>query len=243
MFPDIASLRALEIDTLRCITELGVFGRLSELQLAARQAITSIQENRGPINIHLGFTLDIRLRADRRKTQVRRRVDIGALVEVASDKQSIRNASYSLTICRGADPRSGSILRKLHFDYEPLSSRNLTEDKPSVHMQVCGKLSPQHRAAGYTDIQLQGLHPGFEKPRIPSMPTSLALMINWILVEFQSDVASPQVLRTPQWRKLVAKAERQVLTQYYKGALAFLTNTDSVEKRFLQTHLYEMKVD
>jgi hypothetical protein len=192
----------------------------------------------------LGFTLDIRLRGDRKKTQFQRRVDVGALVEPTADSKHIANASYSLAICRRADPASSPIIRKFHFDYEPIAYRHWGEPKPSVHMQYCGKLSPQHVAAGYDEMKLRPMYPAFEKPRVPLPPTSIALLLNWLLLdllEFQSDPASQPILRNPTWRKLVAQAERTVLIPYFKGATTFLTTAGNADKGFAHTHLYELE--
>lgn len=243
MYPKATELRKLERDTLRCISQIGEFGRLGELQAGANAAINSINELRGPIDVHLGFTLDIRLREDRRRDSAERRVDIGALVEVSSDQKEIANASYSLIICKKQDPTNTPILRKLHFDYESPTVRNAGEPKPAIHMQVCGKLSQRHLTLGYSEQRLNALYPRFEKPRIPVSPTSIALMLNWLLLEFQSDVAAPLILRNPRWRSLVAAAERIVLRPYYESAASFLGSAQYREKRFLQSHLYQMTLD
>jgi hypothetical protein len=240
MYPTAVEVRTLEKRTLRCITEISEFGRLPELRSAASSQVSKIDEYRGPLNIHLGFILDIP--DDRASRALPRRVDIGALVEVAQDQKSITNASYSLVICRKADPAKSSILRKLHFDYEPIAFRK-AEPKPSMHMQVCGLLSRHHIAAGYRELSLQALYPWFEKPRVPSPPTSVALLLNWLLLEFQSDLAAQNILKNPRWRVLVAEAERQLLRPYYESAARFLKSAADRDKRFLQNHLYEMVVD
>lgn len=243
MYPSASDLRKLKKYTLRSITEIGEFGRVPDIQLAARNAAVGIDEDRGPLNVHLGFALDIRLRADRNSKPIPRRIDLGALVGVSTDQKVVTSASYSLLICRTADPRRGPIVRKLHFDYEPVAYRNVSEPKPTAHMQVCGRLSPQHLAAGYSEMRLQSLYPRFEKPRIPAAPTSIALLLNWLLLEFQTDLAAQAILRNARWRVLVASAERQVLYPYYSSAAAFLRSTGDKKRRFLQTHLYEMTVD
>ncbi len=242
MYPDLATIRSLEKNTLRRMTLISEFGRLGQLQSAASAAAASINE-RGPVNVNLGFTLAIRLRGDRRGSPVSRRIDLGALVEGDSNSKSVRNASYSLVICRYSDPATSPIVRKVHFDYEPPVFRNHAEPKPSAHMQVCGQLSPHHLNAGYTEIRLRGLYPRWEKPRIPTPPTCLALMLNWLLLEFQSDPASQAILNSPEWRKLVAHAERVILVPYFRAATKFLESAADKEKRFLQTHLYSMTVD
>jgi hypothetical protein len=243
VYPDLATLRKLEKDTLRRITEIGEFGKLSQLRAAANASEASINVYAGPINVHLGFTLDIRLRGDHGRRPVSRRIDLGVLVQGTPDKKSVRNASYSLLICRYAVPATSPIVRKMHFDYEAAAYRDDSEPKPSAHMQICGKFSSDHLNAGYTEKRLQGLYPSWEKPRVPLPPTSLALMLNWLLLEFQSDPASQGILNSPTWRNWVAHAERTMLVPYFKAAATFLERRVDSKKRFLQTHLYEMAVD
>jgi hypothetical protein len=86
---------------------------------------------------------------------------------------------------------------------------------------------------------LRAWYPDFEKPRIPLPPTSIALILNWLLMEFQSDAASQAILRSPTWRVLVAEAERTVLVPYYEQATRFFRMAANRNKRFLQAHLYE----
>lgn len=229
-------LRKLERETLKRVTQIPEFGKLGELQLAANVAIPSINEQRGPVDVNLGFTLDIRLRGERKSA--RRRLDLGALVVPSADNKSVDRASYSLMICRYADPKKSPIVRKVHFDYEPPTNRNDAEPKPSHHLQVCGKLSRHHLEAGYDEMRLRGMYPRWEKPRIPAPPTSIALMLNWLFLEFQSDPASQAVLRSTEWRACVSEAEREILLPYYSGAKEFLGSTGEKKRRFMQAHLY-----
>lgn len=87
------------------------------------------------------------------------------------------------------------------------------------------------------------MYPSWEKPRIPLPPTSLALMVNWLMVEFQSDATAQAILRDPAWRALVVRAERTVLLSYFEAAIRFLGTAANDKKRFLQNHLYEMRAD
>jgi hypothetical protein len=242
VYPDIATLRDLERDTLQQITRISEFGRLGALQVAAGAALSSLGQ-KGDIDVHLGFALDIRLRGDHGGKAISRRIDVGALVQMSADKKSVSNASYSLLICRYADPQLSPIVRKVHFDYESTALRNYSEPKPTAHLQICGKLSPHHLTAGYQPIRLISMYPAWEKPRFPLPPTSIALMLNWILLEFQTDAASQGILNSPVWRKLVARAERTVLTKYFSEASKFLESAGNKERRFLQTYLYDMSVD
>lgn len=241
MYPALDALRKIERTSLLRIVEIGEFGRLGELQNEAQRAAASINDSRGSINVNLGFTLDVRLRGDRKARA--RRIDLGALVQASNDNKTMSNASYSLVVCKYADPASSPIVRKMHFDYEPVQQRNVEEPKPSCHMQICGKLSPHHKAAGYQEIRLQAMYPGWEKPRVPMPPTCIAMLLNWLLLEFQADPASQAVLRSPAWRNVVSRAERAILLPYYKAATKFLDTDANATKRFLQAYLYEMQTE
>ena len=240
MYPKLSEIRNLERDTLKAIIEIGAFAKLGEMQNAASAAYKRYNSYNGPIDVHLGFSLDIRLRGDRASKLIPRRVDVGALVLADASNKLVANASYSLVICKEVDPATSAVVRKLHFDYEPISNRNASEPKPSVHMQVCGKLSPHHIAVGYLEHRLSALYPKFEKPRIPLPPTSIALIINWLLLEFQSGSAAQPILKDDRWRKLVSGAERIVLTPYFRDGSDYLSAAKNVGKRFLQSYLYEI---
>ena len=243
MYPDLATLRTLEKETLKRIVQIGAFGKLGELREAANDAEKLINDRAGSVDVHLGFTLDIRLRGDRGGMPAPRRIDLGALVAPAPDRKTVSHASYSLLICKSTEPAKSPIVRKMHFDYESILFRNMSEPKPSAHLQICGKLSPGHKAAGYTDERIQGMYPSWEKPRIPQPPTSLALMLNLLLLEFQNDPVSQGILSSPGWRTWVAHAERTMLLPYFKEAVTFLQSTADKKKRFLQTCLYCMSGD
>lgn len=243
MYPKLSELRELEVRTLKQIGVIPEFAKFVDLRAAVKAASQHANEFAGSINVRLGFKLDIRLRMRQKRFELRRWVEIGASVIPGSTKDSIRQTSYSLIICKNSAPAASPIVRKLHIDYEPIGFRNHNEPKPSVHLQLCGMLSAQQIADGYDERRLNALYPAFEKPRIPTAPTSIALLLNWLLLEFQDDPAAPPVLRNATWRKLVAEAERTVLVPYYKGAAAFLDKAANAGRRFLQCHQYEMQAD
>jgi hypothetical protein len=213
---------------------MGEFGRLPSLRRAAQDALRTTSEERGSVDVHFSFNIDIRLRGK----LAQRRVDIGALVR--NNSENLSGASYSVLIGKGIEPSRSAVLRKFHFDYEPISQRDAREPKPSIHLQMCGELNPKHLEAGYNQVKINALYPHFEKPRIPCQPTSIALLLNWLLLEFQAGSVSQAVLRAPRWRKLVAEAERIVLTPYFKGAAAFLSGARYDGQPFLQHYLYEI---
>lgn len=246
MYPELSDLRALERETLFKIAQVPGFGRIRtgdagtvSLQQSAQRQYQAIQPAHGGVNIHFGFTLDIRLRADAGERSKPRRVDIGAIVVPTSDGKRISRTSYSLIICdRPTLPRA-SVIRKLHFDFESTEVSGSKERKPSIHMQVCGELGAPHRRAGYDDKHLRHLFPAFEKPRIPVPPISLAMMLNWLLLEFQTDPAAQPILSNPSWRSQVHKAEECVLKRYFAVGSDFLTSAAKAPTGFYNSCLYK----
>jgi hypothetical protein len=238
MYPTLPELRALEKDTLQCLSEMGEFARLGQVQQTAKEATQKLRAvDRGAIDVHFNFTLDIRIKG----IPAARRIDLGALVRADTDQKSLTGTTYSVIICTRSTP-GGPILRKFHFDYEPIERRNAAEPKPSVHFQVCGKLSAKHIAEGYKESRIEHLYPHFEKPRVPCQPTSIALLLNWLLLEFQNDSVSQSILKNPRWRKLVANAERTVVKPYFDAGLNFLQSAGNSGKPFLQAFLYQADV-
>ncbi|MHB8878127.1 MAG: hypothetical protein ACYC8T_30900 [Myxococcaceae bacterium] len=236
-YPSLDVVRGLERSTLRTISETPEFAQFPELQGVARGWRTLIPP-RGGVSLNLHLFADIRLRADKRKDLVRRRIDIGARVDANADGVSVANVSYSLLLCKAEDPRKSPMVRKIHFDFEPVALRNMGEAKPSAHMQVCGKLAPSHIDAGYSEARIRHWYPDFEKPRIPCAPMSLALLLNWLMLEFDTDKNFRAIQKHARWRNLVAETERAMLLPYYSSAAQFLGATVNQRHSFVETHLY-----
>jgi hypothetical protein len=240
MFLSLEGLRNLERDTLQVIDHIGEFNEFGELVELARNHRTILSGDRGPIDLGFRAVLNLRFRGDTSTANTRRAVFVGALVEPTADGRRIERSSYSLTICK-AERQRAKILRKLHFDYEPIERRAGDECKPSMHIQVCGKLMPLLERAGYRQQDLDAWSPWLEKPRIPGMPMSLALLLNWLLLEFDSDVSAARILRNHQWKNLVARAEEAVLAPYFKSCAEFFAAPGANRgKRFVESLLYEM---
>jgi hypothetical protein len=240
MFLSLDAIRALERDTLQVIDRIGEFNEFGELAELARQHRTILGGDRGAINLGFRTVMNLRFRGDTVNANTRRAVYVGALVVPEAGGAEIAHSSYSLTICKGENRRA-PILRKLHFDYEPLARRALSESKPTMHIQVCGKLMPLLEAAGYKTEDLRTWSPWLEKPRIPGMPMSLALLLNWLMLEFESDPTAVRILRNSEWTALVARAEHIVLGPYFASCAGFFSARGKNKgKAFVQSHLYEI---
>jgi hypothetical protein len=242
MFVSLEAIRELETRTLQVIDHTGEFSAFGDLVELAHTYRTILSAPRAPIQLAFRATMDLKFRGDTNTANTRRAVYIGALVVPSADGTKIERSSYSLTVCKGERRRS-PILRKLHFDYEPAHNRAPGECKPSMHIQVCGTLMPLLKEAGYTDDDLRAWSPWLEKPRIPSMPMSLALMLNWLMLEFPSDATAASVLRNPEWRNHVIDAERIVLGPYFESCAEFFkARGRNAGSRFVESRLYEVAV-
>ena len=127
MHPDAKALSQLEKDTLQTITRMGSFSKLGSITTDASKYQNNIWVAKGQVNAHLSFEVEAGLRADKGKPKTRRRFDVSALV--VSNQDVTTNASYSVVLCDGVDPRTCGVLRKFHFDYEAITVRHTNEPK------------------------------------------------------------------------------------------------------------------
>ena len=235
MLPDTELLLRLENETLRAIQKIDPFPALApEIYGSATRALNGMQrKTRGRVvDFHTSMIMDLGMGYIGSQSPVRR-VDLGACVDIGKD--GVTNSSYQLTIC--LDPSLPSpILRKVHFDFEHPGESNTRDRKPIYHMQVGGKLGKHLENQGYRRIDLEIMHPWCEKPRIPSFPPSLALLLHWFLLEFRGNQLVMDVLNTPEWKSLVRKVEREYLGPIVTQFGRKLTAAD--DAGFLRNHFY-----
>jgi hypothetical protein len=230
-------LRNLESQTIQAIRTEGVFGRLNSLAIAARSA-QIINSSKVPLNVSLSFTLPTRLREDAGPGAIERAFHVGCFATPHSDRDEITQWTYSVLICQDPYP-SKHVARKFHFDFEPASLRNAAESKPTFHLQLCGELSKHHESEGYTEDHIGHLLPSWSQPRVPAQPMSLALVLNWLFMEFGREAPVRDARLNPRWRSLVREAERSVLKPYYEACSNFLTSRGKDDESFFSSHLYE----
>lgn len=238
MHPSLRELLNLEQTTLQTIGNMGHFSEFQDIYVKAGRHRSIINANSSSLDFHTSFAMNIRLRADKRNSQANRSLAVGAFIEGDRVQDKILRTSYSFVLSR-YDRTDGPIIRKFHFDYEAAETRNVSEPKPSIHTQICGKLSGHQKALGYKEERLSGLYPGFEKPRLPSLPMSLALLLDWIFLEFQSDPNARKIHSDPTWKNLVSQAEHVVLKPYFLAGAEYFNSTANVGKPFIKSKLYE----
>lgn len=207
-----SSLRRLEHATVQAVTLDGAFGRLPQLLSAARTALGRISASSPEeLDIHLSFDLPTRFRED--PARVTRRFHVGCKALKLRGGDVVQSQSYSVAIER--QPGSRRVARKFHFDYEPLFTRNDAEPKPTFHLQLCGELSHHHRDDGIDDADIDHLLPAWSKPRVPAAPMSLALVLDWLLIEFGNEPVVHSARMGMKWSSAVRRAEQEVLRPYY----------------------------
>lgn len=169
---------------------------------------------------------------------VERNFHVGCFACSADNSDNISQLTYSVLIGELKSPDL-NVARKFHFDFEPATARNQAESKPTYHLQLCGKLSPHHKNAGYEEEHINHLLPSWSQPRIPVQPTSLILVLNWLFMEFGSEQPVINARTEPRWRSLVREAERAVLKPYYESCASFLSAAANEDFSFYSKGLYE----
>lgn len=133
-------------------------------------------------------------------------------------------ASYCIYIHESEDLKS-SILRKFHFDYAPNETKG---DKPIYHLQYGGKATP---VLQNKEIDCENLKPWLSVPRLNIIPTNIALMIDFILNEFDYS-NSYSFLDKSEWRNLVKTNEDLVLKTYFQNITSFFNSTHNQKKLY-----------
>lgn len=232
-----SQLKKLEHDAIQTICTQGPFFRLNTLNQAALGAQTKVNSGpKTPIDVSLSFTLPTRLREDAGHSAIERAFHVGGIV-CPGENDEIAHLSYSVLICKDAHPGK-HVARKFHFDYEPASGRS-DESKPTFHLQLCGELSRHHAAVGYTEDDISHLLPAWSQPRVPAQPMSLALVLNWLFIEFGRDPSVSAARLNPRWQSLVRDTERTILKPYFDACSAFLAAARHEDDSFYSALLYE----
>ena len=235
-YPEPEELKQLEKDTLKLLSEGQCFRRhFVEIVRDASRVQKLVRPEVGSVVFNSTFQLQIE---NKQRAPRERRIDIGALIEVNS-ANAYTNVSYYFAIGK-SDKASKPVLRKLHFDFEPFVLRNISEPKPSMHLQVCGALTPAMVAAGYKPYHLDNQYPWLSKPRIPCLPMSLALMLDWLFLEFRHDRSALLVLEDNQWRNHILNIEHKLLTPFFESCATF-TRRKKRDELFYSRFLYDLE--
>ena len=118
--------------------------------------------------------------------------------------------TYCVAICdRAHEPHR--IIQKFHFDVETMPQ---FERKPICHLQLGGGIPPwlEH----YKTDEFDTADARCEKPRIPCLPPSFALLANWILMEYEHVEDIHDFIRRPDWISGVRDAETLTWKKYFQ---------------------------
>lgn len=237
MYPSLSELITVELQTLQTISEMVEFRAFEGLYNQAQRRRT-YRDDSERLDLHADFSMEVRIRGSKRGEDCMRWIHIGGLIVGDRKNNQVARASYSLVLFRRNSVHS-PVIRKLHFDYEAPFTRNLGDpNKPSSHIQMCGNASPHLLKNGFNKQRLDALYPHIEHPRIPAMPMSFALLIDWLFTEFHSDPKSQAIYRNNRWKKQVIDAEKVVLQPYFLKAASHLGGAAHVTSPFVRTKLY-----
>lgn len=107
-----------------------------------------------------------------------------------------------------------TILRKVHFDIETVPE---TEPKPIGHFQFDGGWPKGLEQFGYDQVAYEQSVTQVEKPRIPCLPPTFALLAHWAFLEYQSTIPDlKKFIHSPAWISCIRKTERAVLAKYFE---------------------------
>jgi hypothetical protein len=185
-------------------------------------------KNPGKENFYFESEIEINLSAKKSKN----RIGIANIsAEIVTAENEFKRISYNLTIIDKSQPPS-RILRKFHFDYDPLAS-NHKSPHPLIHLQYGGKLS---KKLGDQDLTVDHLDIDTDKPRLCYFPLSLGLLINMVLIDFP-DEKIEKLGGTAEWRDLIRKNEKIVLEPFFTNCHRFFSNRNK-ERLFVNDFYY-----
>lgn len=137
---------------------------------------------------------------------------------------SLDDSSCSVVI---ADEATKKICRRFHLDYEHLKNANRDkEPKPSFHHQQFGKLR-DNVFEGYCREAYNASFPGFEKPRLLSLPMPFLAIVHWIFKEFAPwNQNLNSIIASKKWIEAVRMAETNLMLPHLKNWAQYCENPD-----------------
>lgn len=146
-------------------------------------------------------------------------------------RKDFTEATYALSICENkTEPKK--LIRKFHFDYDPQTNSNPSK-KPKYHLQYGGTATPK---IGDHRISIDEVHPWLSVPRLVYAPINLALLLDYIFIEFPSKETN-KITEKREWRKLVKSNEETFLKSYYSNLNDFL-NREHTSEYLLREFFY-----
>ena len=182
---------------------------IPSLQKSLKDAANFLQDHRGrSLNILVEFTV-----TDPRSGETHTMM-LGTLLKPPQTKS---HAQVTHFLCL-AD--ADHLLTKVHadFDFHPEAD----EKKPSPHVQLGGRMFDSI----VEKLKNKGLkicwNDTVDKPRMPSLPISTALLWHWAFLEYQDSEQISGFLKNWHWKQLVKKAEQAVFLPFFRDGVQLI---------------------
>lgn len=224
------NLKRLEIRTLRFLSDFKIINEeegFINFCSAAKICSTALSVKSKMINSPIDFQSYFDLNVGNKYKQ---RIHIGSLIQ--SDYSQV---TYYLAICdyniRG---RSCTIRRKFHFDYDN-GTVTSKQSRPRYHFQYAGE-----KPSGMDDhgaLYEKVLYPSLSEPRFPYTPMSLALLLNYVFIEFRTEITN-KISEDNKWRDLVKTNETKLLKPYYGNCWNLFNGSHSSNRLFTTDYCY-----
>lgn len=140
--------------------------------------------------------------------------------EVRRDQYIYNLVSYTLSVCTKGKSMI-DLLRKFHFDYSA-DNDNTKQPQPIFHLQYGGKLSKYLVDQGLNDA---ALHAWLSVPRLNHHPLTLALLLDIVFCEFQSE-DTHCIKEREEWRSLIKENEKLVVEPFYAKMHQFIQSSN-----------------
>jgi len=218
-----------ELETLRYIKDSSMFEKhYNQLSRDATVKYFKLHSSMKKLQ-SFNFVSEIDICLDRKSSRTGKAV-IGADVEINSEHYE--KVSYFLAICEDKNPQS-RLVRKYHFDYDLYDPKG-RQPHPVFHLQYAGKLS------AYLDtLNLDHAHidSWLSEPRLFYMPMSLALLLNLVLKEFNTEVTQ-KIIESSEWRQVIRKNEELLLAPYFKSCHNYMAGFGNSNNLLTTDYLY-----
>ena len=219
LVPDSGKLIEHEIRSLEQLAKLKFFPKcLSDWKSKALSSSRQAKDN-GIVNVHLSFSADD---PHASSTEPKHTIELGAYI-AAGDPP---NVCYHFVIGKEREGGGYTCLRKLHIDFE--SNKASNEPKPIIHLQTPGRLWNALIEKGYDYNSLAHLYPKLDKPRIPCLPVSFAILLHIALLEYVSvDSQIKTFVNSPEWLSSITSSERFILRTFLKHSIDWIDKSEN----------------
>lgn len=203
---------ALEKSSLKSLLALQYPRRLEKWKDTFRQAYDMAENQKAVL-----AKVSLEAKVPRAHTSVMHRIYLG--VEIVPKRALV---TYCIAICDiHAHPHK--LVRKLHFDIETTPQ---SERKPISHLQFGGGLPSWLDPYQKADFETSDAR--CEKPRIPCLPPSLALLANWVLMEYEHVEGIKDFIQKPAWIGSIRNAEDAIWKKYFEHGYQHFGTTAGV---------------